>query len=259
MKSLLFLALALCPFVEVLAQKRVKTIHVIVALCDNKSQGIVPVPAKLGNGDDPANNLYWGALYGVRTHFRKSADWTLLTTIAKPETNILERCIFVHSRSKTYLVADAYQGKAMKAAINHFLTGTAGNKPKLLSAVHKEKRILLRLTGAADLNVFVGHNGLMDFRADMPKPAKRRDEKRQAMILCCKSNAYFSKPLASAKATGLLTTYGLMAPEGYVLHAALAGWIADEGSNAIRVRAAKAYGKYQKCSVRAGMRLFGAR
>ena len=29
-----------------------KLIHVLVALCDNQFQGIVPVPAKIGNGDD---------------------------------------------------------------------------------------------------------------------------------------------------------------------------------------------------------------
>ena len=35
-----------------------KIIHVFVALCDNDSQGIVPVPKKIGNGNDPDNNLY---------------------------------------------------------------------------------------------------------------------------------------------------------------------------------------------------------
>src|SRR5213596_1995295 len=34
--------------------------HVLVALADNKYQGIVPVPAAIGNGDDPVRNLYWG-------------------------------------------------------------------------------------------------------------------------------------------------------------------------------------------------------
>src|SRR5207249_4829544 len=38
-----------------------KVIHVVVALCDNQYQGIVPVPALIGNGDNPAKNLYWGA------------------------------------------------------------------------------------------------------------------------------------------------------------------------------------------------------
>jgi len=36
-----------------------KTIHVFVALCDNVNQGIVPVSAKLGNGQDIKGNLYW--------------------------------------------------------------------------------------------------------------------------------------------------------------------------------------------------------
>jgi hypothetical protein len=35
-------------------------IHVFVALADNQRQGIVPVPATLGNRDDPARNLYLG-------------------------------------------------------------------------------------------------------------------------------------------------------------------------------------------------------
>jgi len=34
---------------------------VFVALADNFNQGIVPVSAKLGNGDNPKTNLYWGA------------------------------------------------------------------------------------------------------------------------------------------------------------------------------------------------------
>src|SRR5687768_2778496 len=42
-----------------------RVVHVFVALCDNEYQGIVPVPARIGNGDDPDNNLYWGAAYGV--------------------------------------------------------------------------------------------------------------------------------------------------------------------------------------------------
>ena len=55
-----------------------KTIHVFVALCDNKFQGIVPVPAKIGNGQDQDNNLYWGCGFGVRTFFEKSKEWKLI-------------------------------------------------------------------------------------------------------------------------------------------------------------------------------------
>ena len=53
----------------------IRTVHVFVALADNRSQGIVPVAAKLGNGEDPERNLYWGSAYGVKTFFARSPDW----------------------------------------------------------------------------------------------------------------------------------------------------------------------------------------
>ena len=71
-----------------------KTVHVFVALCDNASQGIVPVPRRLGDGTDPANNLYWGARYGVHTFLAKSADWALQRSGEKPSHPVLERVVF---------------------------------------------------------------------------------------------------------------------------------------------------------------------
>ena len=72
-----------------------KTIHVFVALCDNEFQGIVPVPAKIGNGKDLNNNLYWGCGYGVRSFFKlKTKDWKLVKTIKSNNPKILERILF---------------------------------------------------------------------------------------------------------------------------------------------------------------------
>jgi hypothetical protein len=55
---------------ELFSQPRV--IHVLVALCDNIHQGIVPVPEKIGNGQDPRNNLYWGCEFGVKTFLKNN-------------------------------------------------------------------------------------------------------------------------------------------------------------------------------------------
>lgn len=84
-----------------------KTIHVFVALCDNKYQGIVPVPAKIGNGQDPDNNLYWGCAFGIKTFFSKSAEWKKVK-IQKIDSVLLERIIFKHVSKNWYLIADAY-------------------------------------------------------------------------------------------------------------------------------------------------------
>src|SRR6187399_136986 len=82
-----------------------KTIHVFVALCDNKYQGIVPVPAKIGNGQDAATNLYWGAAFGVKTFFNKSSEWKLIEIKKTPAENILERILFKHETKNIYLLA----------------------------------------------------------------------------------------------------------------------------------------------------------
>src|SRR5215470_8532912 len=82
-----------------------RTIHVFVSLADNQNQGIVPVPARLGNGLDASHNLYWGAAAGVKTFFARSPDWALLVCREKPKAEILERCVFKHRNADVYMVA----------------------------------------------------------------------------------------------------------------------------------------------------------
>lgn len=231
-----------------------RTIHVFVALCDNEHQGIVPVPARLGNGDDPANNLYWGAAYGVRTFFQRSADWELLKTIERSTNRVLERCVFKHKAGNAYLVADAYRGIEIKQTVIDFLEAASGNNEEVLSVEADSKVINLQVGGAAQLVVYVGHNGLMDFHLD-PLPRKRNEATRDAIILACKSKSYFLAALREAGANPLLWTTGLMSPEAYTLKGAIDGWILNEASERIRMRAAQAYHKYQKCGLNAARRL----
>ena len=228
-----------------------KCIHVIVALCDNESQGIVPVPKILGNGDDPTNNLYWGALYGVKTHFRKSGDWTLLSSIKNPAKSVLERCIFRHKASKAILVADAYRGSRIKQAVNGYLDAAAGNTSETL----KIDGQAITLHGGAQLIAYVGHNGLMDFTL-AAKPRKSGRPSCDAIVLACMSKQYFAERLSKLKARATLLTTGLMAPEAYTLKDALDGWLAGESRAQIKARAAAAYAKYQKCSLKAATNLF---
>src|SRR5262245_29760556 len=94
-----------------------KLIHVLVALCDNEFQGIVPVPARIGNGDDPGNNLYWGARFGVKTFFKRAGDWKLIAESRNPRAPILERLVFKHQTKDIYLIADAYRGREIKRCV----------------------------------------------------------------------------------------------------------------------------------------------
>ncbi|HEX6903925.1 MAG TPA: hypothetical protein VF789_29710 [Thermoanaerobaculia bacterium] len=232
-----------------------KVVHVVVALCDNQYQGIVPVPARIGNGDDPANNLYWGAAYGVRTFFRKSKEWRFLSETKNPAPGVLERVIFRNDQRNVFLVADAYRGREIQRATLDFLKFAAGQSVQKVEARTAAERWTLQAGGGADLVAYVGHDGLMDF--SLPEIPRRADARgRQAILLACASKNYFQGPLRQTGAHPLLWTTGLMAPEAYVLKAALDAWSRGEGGEAVRQRAAEAYHKYQKCGLSAARRLF---
>lgn len=227
-----------------------RVIHVLVALCDNVNQGIAPVPASLGNGEDPKRNLYWGAGFGVKTFFSKSKDWKLIGDIDDPKPNVIERVIFKHSTQNVYLIADAYRGSRMRETIDDFFSSVSGERLENLKVGSETIQIM----GSADLVVFVGHNGLMDFKLET-LPVKHDDEKRYAIILACASWNYFSKYLKPTGANPILWTSNLMAPEAFTLHDAIEGWIKNETPQQIRVRGAAAYAKYQKISEKAAMGL----
>jgi len=229
-----------------------RTIHVFVALADNQHQGIVPVPARLGNGDDAEHNLYWGSAYGVKTYFSRSPDWLLLQCSAKPKAEVVERCIFKHRKSNTYMVADAYRGSEIREAIISFLGAAAGASPETIVAPSGAR---LAIRGGSNLLVYVGHDGLMDFELPLI-PTKKNDVRREAIILACASKQYFAGPVRAGGAYPLLWTTNLMAPEAYTLKSALDGWIGGENHEEIRNRAAAAYDKYQKCGLSGARRLF---
>jgi len=228
-----------------------KTIHVLVALCDNKYQGIVPVPAKIGNGQDPANNLYWGCGYGVKTFLKKQSDWKFIKQINNPATNIYERLIFKHKTSGTFLIADAYDGSKIKETTSDFLDYCSGTKKSTITV----DSVQIKIGGNSGLICYVGHDGLMDFSLEN-YPAKKDEVKRDAAIFACASRNYFKDPLQKAGANPLIWTTNLMCPEAYTLVPAINGWIKKEKAEVIRENVAQAYNQYHKCGIRGSRNLF---
>lgn len=244
---LLFVLLAattLAPVQERMKSDEVLVAHVVVALCDAETQGVVPPPnLETCDGDVPGKNLYWGALYGVKTHLRRSADWKVVTGEPAPE-GVLERAVYeatLDRGGKTVtarIIADAYRGSDMKKAIQQFFRYTAGYDTD------------------AHVVAFVGHNGLMDF--DLPEvPKAKKDAKaRASIVLACASAPYFEAALKKAGAPPLLLTTGLMAPEAYTLEDAIESWFSGHSAADVHEAAAKAYDRYQKCGMRGARGLF---
>lgn len=158
----------------------------------------------------------------------------------------MERLLFKHTSRNVYLVADAYNGKYIRQCTIDFFKQCAGrNKDTLRVGEH-----IIGIGGNSSLLAYIGHDGLMDFSlGEEYIPADYR--KRDAIMLACISKKYFAKQLAATGARPVLWTTGLMAPEAYTLHDALAEYIAGKPNVAIVHAAAKAYAQHQHCSLKA--------
>ena len=214
-------------------------IHVFVALADNRTQGIIPVPAKIGDGDRPAENLYWGCDEALKPVFAASRDWKLTSSGNAPKPMVLDRAVFTHRSGQWILTADAYRGSAIRECIVDFFAALASDET------------VERLP----LVAYIGHDGLMD--APLPPEATaKRGPGRQAIVLCCKSAGYFGPHLTAVNARPVLLTTELMYPGGFILHAALDGWTRGESPAAIHDRAAASYARNQRISVKAAHGVF---
>jgi len=229
-----------------------KIIHVFVALCDNASQGIVKVPAAIGNGDDAAGNLYWGCADGAKTVFSGSHNWVRLRVEEKPAPAVLERAVFEHRTRRAYLVADAYRGREIRQALTDFLQAAAGGPVTSVPAGSRS----LRAGGGADLVAYIGHNGLMDFK--LPAIPAGPASGKSVIVLCCRSHEYFYRRLRQSGATPLLTTTQFMYPGAFILHDVLEGWLAGKPAAELRQHAASAYAANQKIGERAAAGVFSA-
>lgn len=210
----------------------------------------MPVPKTIGNGQDTKNNLYWGSAYGIKTYFQRSSEWTLINQ-RKVDSLILERLVFKHTKKDYFIVADAYNGKNIKNATKMFLRSSSGIVKDTLTVNNR----IIGILGNSKLVAYIGHDGLMDF--SIKEEFENMDNvKRDVIILACYSKNYFASHLKKSNINPLLWTTGLMAPEAYTIHDAITGYVNGETNDKIRVRAAKAYNKYQKCGLNASKKLF---
>ena len=211
-----------------------KRIHVFVALADNEHQGIAKVPSKIGNGDDAANNLYWGTTDGFKSVFGRSKAWKLEKIEENPAPEILERRSYRHASKDCLLIAEAWRGKNIHQCLEAFFANLRERKN--------------------NLTAFIGHNGLMD----APLSISRHDTatSTDAIILCCMGASWFKPYLEALKARPLLTTEQFMYPGSFLLRDALEVWLRDGPRSEIRTAAARAYAANQKISVKAAAGVF---
>lgn len=214
-----------------------RTIGVFVALADNESQGLVPVPKAIGKGDDPEHNLYWGASEGLKGVFDRSPEWKLQQKNDTPvNAQVLRERVYRHEKGKATLTAKAYHGAFIEQCIRDFETAIQ--------------------TRSYDFVVYIGHNGLMDFQLPLPQSKKPAAKPADCAVLCCKSQKYFQERIEAAGGRPVLLTTQFMYPGSFLLRAAANSWLDGGSADLIRQCAGNAYAQNQKLSKKAGLGVF---
>jgi hypothetical protein len=234
-------------------------VQVIVPLCHNNQ--IYCGEHGLGSPGNLRTNLYWGALYGVPRFFaRRELGYQALEDQTAPE-GVLERRAFRRFVSgkpwgsardvELIVVLDAVHGAHIDDAVRRFYdAATTGGTLSLRDG--KRRRVRISAAG------YAGHNRLMD-GLKLPEPPTDRRAALPALVLACYSDKYFSGALERAGVTPLVTTTGFMAPEGYVVEAAVRALGEDASPAEMRAATARAYARWQRIDVHSAAWLFERR
>ena len=239
---------------EKIKAKKAIIAHILVPLCDNLNQGIVPTSPKLGNGMDLRNNLYWGVRHGMKTIFKRNKKWKLVKEIKNPDSNILERVIYQRifkNNAKVILVLDAYRGDRMKACLEDYFNALAENKTEVITVDSTE----IPIYGNADLIGFNGHNGLMDTEISY-SITKENIRQKDAISISCQSKYYFNERFEKLNAYPLVVTTNNLYPGGFIVEGIIEKWAIQKSDELIRQEAGNAYHRVKKCGVKGARRLF---
>jgi hypothetical protein len=220
-------------------------VHVYVPLCDNEHQGIVPTTPSLGNGMSLRSNLYWATSGGTKAFFKKQADWKLIYEALDIDTNVLERVVFekIYDGTKVYFVADAYRGDRMEETVNDYLAAISGNRPQ---SIQFEDQSVLDISEAADLIMFNGHNGVMDY-IDIKPWVNKSDKRTDIVMNACVSYGYLQEEFMLAGGYPLVRSNSLLYPGAYVLEQIIDDWVAGIDEKQICLNAGATYCKKHDC------------
>ena len=219
-------------------------VEVHVPLCD--SSIIACGNAKLGDGDNPATNLYWSTTPGFGEWFaRKGSGWKRVAIDAGDDTDVLAHLAYrrelatprswqkrgAPKRFAIELVISGWRGKAIDRALAAFASDVSG-------------------ASTAQIVAWVGHNRLMDLeRFDWPAPGKQA---QGAIAIACQTAPYMKNKLG---AVPLLMTDDFLFANAAPLEAAVLAFAGGGDYAQIRRDAAIAYAGVQRSTL---AHVFGA-
>ena len=243
------------------AAGRPLVVEVHAPLCD--SSIIACGNAKLGDGDNPATNLYWSTTPGFGEWFtRRGSGWKRVLAQKAGETGDPDvLALHVYRRTITSsaawvkrgaprqfeldIVVHGWRGKAIDRALAAYAADVSGQGTRTVKLADGSE---LAAGGAAQLVAWVGHNRLMDLDSfAWPAPGKAV---QGAIAIACDTAPYMKHDVPAATRVPLLMTADLLFANAGPLEAAVLAFARGGGYGEIRRDAATAYAGVQEVAVK---------
>ena len=228
-----------------------------VPLCSNK---MIDCGSEIaGKAGDPSKNIYWGAIFGARRIFeRRGSPWTPVEV--RPWDGTTERVVYrmrVPGRAwgadrevEAIAVLQATHGDSTDSVVDDFWRLASEGGSVAFSDGGRERQVRVSAVG------YAGHNRLMDGKRLPGVVAGQQRTPISSFVLACRSEPWFGPSLRTAGSTPLLTTRELMAPEGYLVDAAVRSLASNGSPRVIRNAAIAASQSWQKLEYAAAAWIF---
>ncbi len=231
------------------------TVTVHVALMGGTGTG---QDNSFSDGTAPGQNLYWGALFGLETHFANAAAWRRAHTDSGDGGRILRRVIFHKKVERTQLwtergvnedfdlygLACAWSHNWIKAAMEQPLRDAMCGTPTPITVDGTS----LLFGGGSSMSGYVGQNAMLDSYWNPFEDLTDCDPAVQTGVFyaCPRSAVVLHRPILDQGLYSVLFTRTSVIPEAYLIDGLLHGLLSGQLDAGFVKGAAKAYAHYQK-------------
>jgi hypothetical protein len=251
-----------------LAAGKPLVVQVHVPLCDNRI--LACGNTRIGNGDDAAENLYWGTDEGFLGWFhRRGSGWTEVARTA-PGGDVVEERVWrrrftpgerwrargVKRSFDVYVVATAWRGTSVDAGLQAYVDDLYGGRARSVKAGD----VTLAAGGAAHIVAYVGHNRWMDYeRYDWDAAARHAGTPgaiKGTIAVACKTAEYLDADVPAPARVPLLMTTDFMFAAAGSMEGAVRVFAEGGGFAEMRAAAAQAYAESEQKPVKRVRGLF---
>ncbi|MEO7734952.1 MAG: hypothetical protein ABIY55_28620 [Kofleriaceae bacterium] len=226
-----------------------------VPLCDNRI--IRCGNPKLGDGDSPADNLYWATTEGFVGWFgRRSSGWREVfrgdgASVGEPavlEVRVWERGIAaprawrvrgVPARFTVRVIAFAWRGQDIDRGLAAYWADLFGTGTR---SIQIDARTQIAAGGAAQIVAYVGHNRLYDVAPPDWAALEQSDAPvRGTIAIACNTGPFFADHVAARTRVPLVFTRDFLMASAGAFEGAVLGFAGGGDYHAIRAATAHGY------------------